>query len=250
MVNLIWAGPWVKTALGEYNGKLLSLFVTPDGNRRFSRKVGMSHVVEWHREGVERLKDTLLHLRQNRNNVVDEVTFWWLSRQNKWRPPEELKGLFDLIKDAKDDILRISHKEEVHTFMIGDESLLPAEIVDMMSDISEKTQQFNSTFRCALALGYDMEWEINRQADMLFPNWFQWSQQLLRHAASEKAHKWLREPDIMIRAGSDGRHRTSGGFMWPNTALHFFRAHWPTISSRHIDFALYSGIMEQINNGK
>mgnify|MGYP002138618603 CR=1 FL=1 len=242
--------PGVQGALRDYNGKLLSLSVTPDGNRRFSRHVKMNHVVEWHKEWVERLKDTLIHLRDKRSNVVDEALFWWLSRQNKNRPEDELRGLFKLIKDAQEELLRIASEKWVHVFMVGDESLLPPDIVDMMADISDRTEQFHSTFRCALALAYDQAWEETRQRQILIDDGFQGSQKDLQEEAFEQAHKWLREPDVMIRAGSEWRHRTSGGFMWPNTALHFFRAHWPTITTKHIDFALHSAIMEEINNGK
>jgi len=242
--------PSVQCALDEYSGKLLSISITPDGNRRFSRNVKMHHVVEWHKEWVLRIEDTLLHLRENRSNVLDEITFWGLSRENKKRPQEELDGLYDLLREFKPRLLDIAHQTQSHVFMVGDSSLMPPDIGDLMTDISEQTQWFDSVFRCALALWYDKEWETSRQANLLIRGGFQWDQAALREEAFQKAHKWLREPDVMIRAGSNGRHRTSGGFMWPNTALHFFRAHWPTITTRHIDFALHSAIMEEINNGK
>lgn len=242
--------PGVQCALRDYNGKLLAVEVTPDGNRRCSRKFNMDSVIEWHREWVCRIEDTLIHAREERSNVVDEITFWWLSRDNKKRPEVELEGLYTLLRKFKPRLLEIAHKHSIHAFMIWDESLLPPDIVDLMQELSQETQQYNTVFRCALALWYDQEWETNRQAEILIRDGFQWDQISLRREAFEKAHKWLREPDVMIRAGSEWRHRTSGGFMWPNTALHFFRAHWPTITTRHIDFALHSTIMEEINNGK
>ncbi len=240
----------VQSALREYNGRLLSMSVTPDGNRRCSREFHMSSVVEGHREWVMRIEDGLLHLRNKRSNVVDEVTFWWLSRENKKRPPEELNGLYQLLREFKPRLLKLASENQIHAFMIWDGSLLPSDIVHLMEDISGETEKFHAVFRCALALGYDQEWEINRQASLLVKGGFTGEQSTLRTKAFAEAHKWLREPDLMIRAGSNGRHRTSGGFMWPNTALHFFRAHWPTMTGRHMDFALHSTIMEEINNGK
>lgn len=242
--------PGVQRALREYHGKLLAAKITPDGNRRCSKDFRMSSVIEWHREWVCRIEDTLIHIREERSNVVDEITFWWLSRDNKKRPEVELEGLYTLLRKFKPRLLEIANRHSIHAFMIWDESLLPLDIVDLMQELSQETEQYNTVFRCALALWYDQEWEINRQANLLVWNGFQWDQNTLRKEAFQKAHNWLREPDVMIRAGSDGRHRTSGGFMWPNTALHFFRAHWPTITTRHIDFALHSAIMEEINNGK
>lgn len=247
---LKWFSPSVQRVLVHYNGKLLAVSITPDGNRRFSRNVSLPHVVEWHKEWVLRIEDTILHLRHNRSNVVDEVTIWWLSRENKKRPEDELQWLYHILREFKPRLLEIADQTQAHIFMIGDTSLMPPDIGDLMADISQKTEQFNSVFRCALALGYDQEWETNRQADILIWQGFQWDQSTLRKQAFQKWHNWLREPDLMIRAGSEWRHRTSGGFMWPNTALHFFRAHWPTITTKHIDFALHSAIMEEINNGK
>ena len=256
IASLRGMSPKVQDALSKYNSelqsdKLMGFSIIPDGNRRFSRKVNMASVVEGHREWVSRIEETLLHLVQNRSNLVDEVTFWWLSRENKERPEEELQWLYSLLREFKPRLLEHSHNNWIHAFMIGDENLLPADIVQMMRDLSEETEKYNSTFRCALALWYDKEGEMNRQADIIRSEWvFLGDEAALRWEAFKRAHKWLKNPAIMIRWGSKGRHRTSGWFMWPNTALHFFRAHWPTISTRHIDFALYSAIMEQINNGK
>lgn len=249
-VCLRWMNPGVQRTLEAYNGKLQSLSVIPDGNRRLSRKFHMPTVVEWHKQWVARIEETLIHLRQKRSNIVDEVTFWWLSRENKNRPPEELEWLYGLLREFSQRLYDIAKKEKIHVFAIWDENLIPDDINKLMGELSTATMGFNELFRCALLLGYDMEWEISRQADLLAIEWFTWSHTELRKEANERGHRGLRSPNIMIRAWSDNRHRTSGGFVWPNTAMHFFRAHWPTITSSHIDFALHRGITEQINNGK
>jgi len=250
LVYLRGMTPRVQNLLKEYKWRLLATSVIPDGNRRCSRKFHMNSTVEGHREWVRTIENIILHLRQKRSNVVDEVTFWWLSRENKKRPEDELQGLYKLLREFKPRLLEMSHKNSIHAFMIWDESLLPPDIVDIMKELSDETNQYNSTFRCALALGYDLEWEVNRQADVLVADWFRWNQNVLRENAFQIGHKKLREPDLLLRAGSNWRHRTSGGFTWSNTALHFFRAHWPTITTKHMDFALHSAIMEEINNGK
>jgi undecaprenyl diphosphate synthase len=81
-----------------------------------------------------------LHLRQERSNIVDEVTFWGLSRENKKRPQEELDGLYDLLREFKPRLLEIAYQTQTHVFMVGDPSLLPSDIVELMADISEETQ--------------------------------------------------------------------------------------------------------------
>lgn len=249
-VYLRWISPRVQYTLQKYTGFPQSIFIIPDGNRRFSRKVHMSHVVQWHREWVKRVEDIVVYLREKRSNVIDEVIFWWLSRQNAGRSQEELKWLFDLLREAQPRLLKIGLEHKIHIFMIGDRSLLPADVVQLMEEISDATSKYHSEFRCALALGYDAENEISRQADICISEGFQGDQSALRKEAFSRWHPGLRIPDILIRSGSDGRPRTSGALIGWNTTLCFFRAFWPTITKAHIDFALYMAIMTEINNGK
>jgi undecaprenyl diphosphate synthase len=249
-VYLRWISPRIQYALRKYTWAPVSTFIIPDGNRRFSRKVRMSHVVEWHREWVKRVEDIVVYLRKKRSNVIDEVIFWWLSRQNAGRSKEELEGLFTLLREAQPRLLKIGLEHKIHIFMIGDTSLLPSDIVQLMQEISDATSKYHSAFRCALALAYDAEGEINRQADILVSDGFQGDQSALRNEAFSRWHSWLRIPDLLIRTGSDARPRTSGALIGWNTTLCFFRAFWPTITTAHIDFALHMAIMTEINNGK
>lgn len=71
------------------------------------------------------------------------------------------------MREFQPRLLKHSHDNGIHAFMIGDESLLPPDIVKLMEDLSRETEQYSSTFRCALALGYDKEGEMNRQADII-----------------------------------------------------------------------------------
>ncbi|OAV95287.1 hypothetical protein PTTG_03657 [Puccinia triticina 1-1 BBBD Race 1] len=109
-----------------------------DGNRRFSRAVGLS-VADGHRAGFEALKRILeLLLRLN----VPHVTVYAFAIGNFKRSPEEVNKLMDL---ARTKLVQICEKGQlldrygIRVVVIGRKDLLPADIKASVERVEEMT---------------------------------------------------------------------------------------------------------------
>ena len=231
---------------------------TLNGNRTWAKHAGIDRdPIAGHRRWVDAVLRTMIDVRQNYGHIFGSAFMWGLSDKNlnsqTWRSAEEVDWLLGLLKEfATGKWLEMAHKHCMHVFMLGDENMLSdrdPEAVEKMQRLSDQTKQYDWDFRLAIWLAYWMEHEINRHTDMLVEQRVSWDTETLRRQAFEISHKWLKHPDIAIRTWTDG-NRTSGGFIWDNTELVFFRTYWPLFWPLLLRYAAYRRIKAKINDGK
>lgn len=276
VLSIYW-NPFINKRIERYKGELMSVFFTMDGNRRWARFLDikdderlvaivweekiepqkasrLSHALAGHKAWVESVSDVIGYLRTRCSHIVDQATFWALSRDNKGRDNIELEWIYNLLRWFYDEAMRLAEKHKMHIFMIGDPSLLPPDIVEMMEAISRDTQKYDSYFKCALALWYSMPGEIDRQREIILRDrslvYEGEERERIEKLAFENGHNGIRPPNLVVRTGSKWAHRTSDCLHDKNSSLVFFDTFWFGITHAHLDYAMNRAILASKNNGK
>jgi len=220
----------------------LHVGIIPDGNRRWAAR---RRLPAWmgHARGYERLREILNFLW---DVGVRFVTVYTLSRENCLRRPrEELSLIHGLILRAVKE-LRSDERVRAGRLrfrFVGDEGLLPGNVVDALRGLEEDTED-NGPHTLTACVCYSGEWEMA---------------EALRRAASLASRGLLDPgdigvenyrglmplgdipaPDLVIRSG--GEYRLSN-FLIPHlayTELYFIKKYWPDVDEYDVARALAS----------
>ncbi len=211
--------------------------VIQDGNRRFAREHGID-TASGHRLGAdttEQVLDWACDLG------VRHITFYTFSTENFRRDQEELTSLFELFRE-KFTAMRSDervHRNHIRVQMIGDRSLLPADLLATIDATEEATRKYGDYF-FNLALAYGGRNEIVHATRSILGE--------VRRGALDPAaitpdtveghlHRGAPIPpvDLIIRTGNDSR--TSNFLPWlangHESAVYFCAPYWPAF--RKID---------------
>ena len=127
-----------------------------DGNGRWAKKRAMPRNFG-HNQGAAVFKKTINWCREL---GVKCATFYAFSTENWKRPPEEIKGIMDLLRRYIKDI-RAAAKENIRIIILGDISALDDDIQAELEDIMQSTVE-NDGFIVGIALNYGGRDEICR----------------------------------------------------------------------------------------
>lgn len=94
---------------------------------------------------------------------IPYVSFWALSKENILeRNPTEIDGIYRLLKKKIPKMVENFQKNSIQLEVIGDLSLLPQDISELLQDSIQKTQVPNPQMTVILAIAYSGQDEIIR----------------------------------------------------------------------------------------
>jgi short-chain Z-isoprenyl diphosphate synthase len=209
-----------------------------DGNRRYAREMGLTDVNDGHREGARRLDDVLQWVA---DLGIKIVTVWALSPENVRRDPDEVDGLFKVIKDKIEDFSRnhVIEKNRFRIKVVGNLDVLPLDVRKAIDRCEKATSAFNRHM-LNIAVGYGGREEIVEAAKKaLAAKKASSPEELTMSLTADDITNHLYtcgipDPDLIIR--TSGEIRLSGFLLWQSaySEFYFCDALWPLF--RKIDF--------------
>jgi len=221
--------------------------VIQDGNRRYAREQGLDTALG-HRLGAdatEQVLDWACELG------VQHITLYTFSTENFRRDSAELESLFRLFREKFTAVLRDErvHRNRIRVQMIGDRSLLPADLLATV-DAAEKATRHYSNYFINIALAYGGRNEIVHAARAILDKVRQGAiDPASIDPATVEAHLNRGAPippvDLIIRTGND--YRTSNFLPWlangHESAVYFCAPYWPAF--RKIDLLRAMRVYDQ-----
>lgn len=221
--------------------------VIQDGNRRYAREQGLDTAVG-HRLGAdatEQVLDWACELG------VQHITLYTFSTENFRRDSAELAALFRLFQEKftailKDERVRRNH---IRVRMIGDRSLLPADLLATIDAAEEATRHYSDYF-INIALAYGGRNEIVHAAQAILGEVREGAiDPAVIDPATVEGHLNRGAPippvDLIIRTGNDCR--TSNFLPWlangHESAVYFCAPFWPAF--RKIDLLRAMRVYDQ-----
>jgi tritrans,polycis-undecaprenyl-diphosphate synthase [geranylgeranyl-diphosphate specific] len=211
--------------------------IIQDGNRRFATARGLVRQ-EGHRAGADRTEQVL---DWSHELGIRHVTLYSFSTENLLRDKEEVKYLFDLFKERFSRVARDEriHRDRIRVRMVGDRSLLPDDLISVITRAEEATSAYDSYF-LNIALAYGGRNEIVRAAKEILEKVGsgEYTAGSIDSALVEQhlcADHNLPPVDLVIRTGNECR--TSNFLPWlangHESAVYFCAPFWPLF--RRID---------------
>ncbi len=204
--------------------------VIMDGNGRWAKKRLLPRSAG-HKAGVKRM---LSLVDQMFRRGIKYVTLYALSAENLARPQEELNELFSLLRAYFAENVQKLKAQEIRLSVIGDRSLLPADIVQAI-EAGERDTLNCGKGRLILAIAYGGRQEIVRAVNAAVAA----GKQVTAEAFSALLNTAeIPDPDLMIRTGRETR--ISNFLLWQAayTELYFSDKMFPEFSEKDLDAAL------------
>ncbi len=201
-----------------------------DGNGRWAKKRLMPRSFG-HKKGMERMISLMEHAF---DLGVDYITVYALSTENLKRPQEELNGLFDLIRNHFAGYMERICARGVRLRVIGDTSLLPDDIQNILTDSQAKTEKYTGK-GVNVALCYGARAEIVQAANLAIER----GEKLTEESFSSLLYTGGQpDPDLIIRTGKEVR--LSNFLLWQAAyaELYFSDKMFPEFSDKDLDGAI------------
>lgn len=222
--------------------KVKHLAVILDGNRRYAEKKGWLGL-RGHNDGAENV-DRLIDWCNELG--IKELTLYALSTENLKRDKKEVDELFRLMKrwfsKFKED--KRVHENKIKVRFIGDMSLLPKDIQEIVKEIEQDTLDYDN-FKVNFCVAYGGRLELVRAFNKLKNERFNISEEDITNAL------WLNsEPDLVIRTGNV--IRTSNFLPWQSVYSEwaFLEKLWPEFTKEDLLACLKDFEARKRNFGK
>lgn len=217
--------------------------VIVDGNRRFAKVKGVP-TYQGHEAGAEKLEE---FLKWAQDLEIKEVTAYVLSTENLERDKKELEYLFRLFKKFFKKIQKDKqiHEKKVKIRFIGDLSLVPGDIRELVEQIEVETKGYNN-YRINFCFAYGGRSELTFAFNKLLrENKKQVTEQDITNSLLLSS-----EPDFIIRTG--GKTRTSNFLPWQSVYSEWFFLDkmWPEITKQDLENCIIQFRNIQRNFGK
>ena len=204
--------------------------VIMDGNGRWAKKRLLPRAAG-HRAGMNRMIGLAEHIF---DRGVKYCTLFALSTENLSRPREELNGLYALFREYFPNNARTLAQKSICLRVIGDRTLLPADIFALIED-GERTTAGGERGTLQLAIGYGGRQDILNAVNEAV--------RLRKTLTQEECSALLStsgipDPDLLIRTGKE--LRISNFLLWQAAyaELYFTDVLFPDFSDRELDKAI------------
>ena len=208
-----------------------------DGNGRWAEARGLPRF-KGHRKGVEAVRATV---RAAGELGIKTLTLFAFSSENWNRPEEEVKYLLELLKVFIRRDLADLHRENVRISIIGARHNVPADILPLLEEAENLTQNNTST-RLVIAFNYGARDEIVRAARHLAERVADGSMQPEEISETTMCDAlytadWT-DPDVIIR--TSGEKRLSNFLLWQAaySEFIFLDCLWPDFDKSELESAL------------
>lgn len=201
-----------------------------DGNGRWAKKRLMPRSAG-HRAGMKRMIGLS---EQIFDRGVRYCTLFALSTENLSRSKEELDGLFALLREYFPENAEILRGKNITLRVIGDRSLLPSDIVDVI-EAGERKTAGGTRGTLVLAIGYGGRQDILAAVNAAVRAGKEVTMEEFSSMLSEGD---LPEPDLLIRTGKE--LRISNFLLWQSaySELYFTDVLFPDFSDKELDKAI------------
>lgn len=205
-----------------------------DGNGRWA-KARLLPRNFGHQQGVSRMIGLMEHAYEL---GVEYVTVYALSTENLKRPPEELEGLYELVrKRFVEGIKRICEKG-IRLRVIGEISLLPQDVQEIIRKVEAETAHYEGR-GVNVALAYGSRAEIVRAANEAIAE----GKPLTEESLSQRLYTYGQpDPDLIIRTGKEKRLSNFLLYQGAYAELYFSDKMFPEFSDEDMEeaFAEYA----------
>lgn len=204
--------------------------VIMDGNGRWAKKRLLPRAAG-HRAGMNRMIGLAEHIF---DRGVKYCTLFALSTENLSRPREELNGLYALFREYFPNNARTLAQKSICLRVIGDRTLLPADIVALIED-GERTTAGGERGTLQLAIGYGGRQDILNAVNEAVRLGKTLTQEEFSALLSTGG---IPDPDLLIRTGKE--LRISNFLLWQAAyaELYFTDVLFPDFSDRELDKAI------------
>ena len=204
-----------------------------DGNARWAAKHGLA-TADGHRAGYRKIESVVKLLSMK---GVGTCTLFAFSTENWDRPDAEVNAIMELANEAVEFGTDELHRNGVRLRHVGDETRLPASMVDRIREV-ERLTIANTGISLNLAFDYGGRHEIANAVRRIIDD----------GVPSEKVDESLIErylftsgipdPDIIVRTG--GEFRLSNFMLWQSAYAEFHATPtlWPDFDERDVDEAI------------
>jgi tritrans,polycis-undecaprenyl-diphosphate synthase [geranylgeranyl-diphosphate specific] len=221
--------------------------IIQDGNRRYAKLFGLD-TADGHRAGADKSEEMLDWAQEL---GIRHITLYTFSTENFSRRKEEVSHLFDLFKEKFTSVIcdeRVN-RYKIRVQMVGDRSLLPADLLDAINAAEEATKD-HTGFHLNIALAYGGRNEIVLAAREILEEMEKTGadpglidvQMVEKHLHDGKG---IPPVDLIIRTGNECR--TSNFLPWlangHESAVYFCAPYWPLF--RKIDLLRAIRIYDQ-----
>ena len=204
-----------------------------DGNGRWARARGLPRLAG-HRAGVDNLRRVLEACVEF---GVKYLTIYAFSTENWERPPDEVRGLINILEDVIDQQLYELHENGVQLRHLGQLEGLGPSLQDKVRQAIDLTHH-NQKLVLNIAWNYGGRDEIVRAIRQLIADGIQPSQ-----VDESLIHRYLYtsdcpDPDLVIR--TSGEMRTSNFLIWQTaySEWYFPQTYWPDFGRQELLQAL------------
>ncbi len=213
------------------------LAIIMDGNGRWAEQRQMPRIFG-HRQGVETVRSVV---KECRLLGIPHLTLYAFSSENWGRPASEVAALMELLGMFLAQELETLMAEDIRLRVIGNISLLPVEVREVLEDTIKRTAE-NSRLVLTLALSYGARDEILRAVKDLAAGVsggeFSISDIDEQRFGAALDTAGLPDPDLLIR--TSGEMRISNFLLWQlaYAELYFTDVLWPDFSADELRLAL------------
>ncbi len=207
-----------------------------DGNGRWAKKRGLPRNMG-HKQGAAVFKKTIKWCREL---GIKCATFYAFSTENWKRPPEEVGGIMNLLRQYIKDI-RAASKENIRIVIIGDISRFDKDIQEELIDIQRDSKN-NDGFITAIALNYGGRSEIVKAAAELASLAVQGKispEDITEDMLEQRLYTSEMPPlDLVIRPS--GEERLSNFLIWQAAYAEFvfMDVLWPDFTKKDLEYAV------------
>ena len=201
-----------------------------DGNGRWAKKRMMPRSIG-HRYGMERMIGLMEHAFEV---GVQYITVYALSTENLKRPKEELDALFDLFRNNFKQMMGRVCSRGVRLRALGDVSLLPDDIVQILRESEEETAKYEGR-GVNVAVCYGARDEIVHAVNAAVEK----GEKVTEESFAKLLYtKDIPDPDLIIRTGKEVRLSNFLLYQAAYAELYFSDKMFPEFSDKDLDEAI------------
>lgn len=197
-----------------------------DGNGRWAKKRLMPRSYG-HKAGVETMRRTAIDVF---DAGIPYMSVYAFSTENKDRPKDEVDGLFDLIRNKLEALLKDILARNVRVTFMGELDFFPEDIRTLLKRV-EKDSAEGDRGIMNIGLNYGSRDEITHAAKALAAAGREITAESLSEAMYTSA---LPDPDMIVRTG--GEYRLSNFMLYQAaySELFFTKTLWPDFDKKEL----------------